>query len=104
MGVYLSEPNRDKKINEGYKKGVSFCVAEMQGITYFIQAGEETCKTLTSAPSTLVMGTRSLQSSMDMEVSLNLCRSLSQQIRRKNIRRLTQSPRNVQKQRLPEGP
>jgi hypothetical protein len=36
MGVYLSEPNKDKKINEGMKKGVSFCCAEMQGKTSLI--------------------------------------------------------------------
>lgn len=36
MGVYLSEPNKDKKIKEGHKKGVSFCLAEMQGILSFI--------------------------------------------------------------------
>jgi len=36
MGVYLSEPSKDKKINEGYKKGLSFCSAEMQGITSVI--------------------------------------------------------------------
>lgn len=68
MGVYLSEPNKEKKINEGFKKGVSYCVAEMQGKFYFIQAGEETCKMQPFARLTLVMETRSLQSLMDMEV------------------------------------
>ena len=44
MGVYLSEPNTEKKINEGMKNGITFCVAEMQGKISFIQAGEKTCK------------------------------------------------------------
>lgn len=32
MGVYLSEPAKEKKFNEGCKKGISFCTAEMQGL------------------------------------------------------------------------
>lgn len=85
MGVYLSEPNKDKKVNEGYKKGVSYCAVEMQGITSVTQAGEETWKTQTSARLTLEMETRSSLFLTDMEVTVFLCRPLSQQVRRENF-------------------
>lgn len=85
MGVYLSEPNKEKKVNEGYKKGVSYCAVEMQGITSVTQAGEETWKTQTSAPSTLEMVTLSSQSLMATEVILVLCRPRSQQVCRENL-------------------
>lgn len=69
MGVYLSEPNRDKKVNEGINKGLSFCAVEMQGNIIVSQAGEKTCKTPTSACSTLEMAIHFSLSSMATEVS-----------------------------------
>ena len=68
MGVYLSEPNRDKKVNEGFNKGLSFCAVEMQGTIMLSQGGEKTCKTPTSVYSTSVMAIRFSPSLMDTEV------------------------------------
>ena len=70
MGVYLSEPNREKKVNEGYKKGVGFCSVEMQGKTSFIQDGEEIWRMQQYAYLILEMETHYLQFLMDMEVFL----------------------------------
>lgn len=68
MGVYLSEPNKDKKILEGCKEGVSFCSAEMQGIPSFTQVGGKIWRMLPSAPSISAMEIHCSQSSTDMEV------------------------------------
>ena len=45
MGVYLSEPNKDKHFMEGEKGNTSFVSAEMQGNSGNIQAGEKPWKT-----------------------------------------------------------
>ena len=70
MGVYLSEPNKEKHIVEGTGVGYSFVSAEMQGNSHTSQDGERACKT---QPSILPISETVMafsQSSMDMEVLL----------------------------------
>lgn len=68
MGVYLSEPNKEKKISEGSITGLSYVSAEMQGNLREIQVGAKVWKTQPSTFLTLETATDSLQSLMDMEV------------------------------------
>jgi len=45
MGVYLSEPNKEKHFAEGSAGVISFVSAEMQGTVYAMQVGEKPWKT-----------------------------------------------------------
>lgn len=79
MGVYLSEPNKDKHFSEGDNKaGMSFVSAEMQGKSKVMQAGERPWKMQLSTISTLETEILSLQCLTDMEVHLSTLRLLGQ--------------------------
>lgn len=45
MGVYLSEPNKEKHFAQGSDGGISFVSAEMQGTVYAMKVGEKPWKT-----------------------------------------------------------
>lgn len=64
MGVYQSEPNKDKHISSGSVPGISFVSAEMQGKPNYMQAGEKAWKTQPSILSTLETETASSLSLM----------------------------------------
>ena len=82
MGVYLSEPNKDKHFAEGTGNGYTFISAEMQGKHLTNQVGEKACKMLPSITLTSEMATLSSQSLMDMEVLPIRFRILGQPLRR----------------------
>ena len=70
MGVYLSEPNKEKHTVEGTGVGYSFVSAEMQGNCHSSQDGEKACKTQPSIHQISEMATDFSQFLMDMEVLL----------------------------------
>ena len=74
MGVYLSEPNKDKHFAEGSTTGFSFVSAEMQGSHFLMKVGEKTWKTPPSTILTLETVMLSLQFLMVTEVVLLLYR------------------------------
>jgi len=72
MGVYLSEPNKDKHWQEGSGPAYSFVSAEMQGTFLSIQVGERAWKMRPFITATLAMATVCSRSSTATEVRFSL--------------------------------
>lgn len=85
MGVYLSEPNKDKHISSGSSDKINFVSAEMQGKPDCTQAGEKAWKTQPSILSTLGTATASSLSLMATVVHPYSFRIRSQSLRRLNL-------------------
>jgi hypothetical protein len=68
MGVYLSEPNKEKHIAEGQNKALSFVTAEMQGMLLLRKDGERLWKMPPFTTLILGMGIHYSQFLMGMEV------------------------------------
>jgi hypothetical protein len=64
MGVYLSEPNKEKHITAGSGKGLTFVSAEMQGNPPPTKAGGKTWRMQTYIMLISAMATHSSPSSM----------------------------------------
>ena len=81
MGVYLSEPNKDKHFADGSAPGFSFVSAEMQGTPLPTQVGARTWRMRQSTTPTSETATLSSLFLTDTEVPLPLLRLLGKQVR-----------------------
>ena len=97
MGVYLSEPNKDKHFAEGTGNGFAFISAEMQGKHASRQVGGKAWKTPPSTIPTSEMATPSSQFSMDTEVLPTTLRILSQSVCRRCLHQVAHEQPKLQK-------